>query len=116
MTDDPPSANRALGWYRFVLWCLPWSVAVITWIGVAWLGAKFRGLEQLLSGVWLMGNLAATVGIGALDDRVKSSLLRETRPVNRANVANFVFVQILLVPWFVMAILFSVCALVGSLF
>lgn len=115
MNPEVPPPNRAIGWYRFMLWTLPWSIAVSTWLGTMWLEYRFGGTEGLWFLVWLAVNLTATVGIGVFDERLKASRTGELLPTSRVVVARFVFLQIFIIPWFAMAVLFAACLVVEAI-
>lgn len=114
MNPDLPAQNRAIGWYRFMLWMLPWSIAAPTCFGAVWLESRYGGSGGAWLAGWLVVSLSATAGIGALDDRLKASQKGKVAPVARGNVLRFMFLQIFIIPWFAMAVFFAVCSVMNA--
>ena len=111
-----PPPNRAIGWYRFMLWMMPTCVAITSAIGLGWLVnvLRLRGGELLIL-VWLVFNIAAATGIGIFEAKLE----RSPRPgqvvqPESAKVVKFVMLQFLVVPIMSCVIAFGYC-LVGSL-
>ncbi|MEK7951395.1 hypothetical protein [Luteolibacter soli] len=113
--DGGPPPNRAIGWYRFVLWMMPTCVAITSAIGLGWLAnvTRFRGGDLLVL-VWFVFNIAAATGIGFFEAKLE----RSPRPgraaqSESAKVVKFVSLQFIVVPLMSCVIAFGYCLMGG---
>lgn len=112
MNPDLRPPNRAIGWYRFMLWMMPTCIALTTAFGFEWLSNLLRAPGGFLFDLWCLLNIAATVGIGYFEVKLRNSdpsLRIRTRP----GVIGFFLLQFLIIPAFSSAILFAACLFGG---
>jgi nitrate reductase NapE component len=115
MTPNLPPPNRAIGWYRFMLWVMPTCVAITSAFGLEWLSNHlifFRGDRLLV--VWWVFNIAAAIGIGIFEVKLNRPLpgQQEVR-LDPAKVVKFVVLQFVIVPVLSCVIAFGFCAIAG---
>lgn len=107
MNPNFPPPNRAIGWYRFMLWMMPTCIALATAFGVGWLASGVRSTHDgLLLYGWFFLNILTTLGLGLFEVKLRNShpsLAIETR----LGVARFFMLQFLIVPALSLALLFS---------
>jgi hypothetical protein len=111
MNGEPPPSNRAIGWYRFMLWVMPTCVAIMSIYGFGWLAAEmgFRHFG-LFWGIWWVFNIAAAIGVGIFQAKLESPRWRGRDGRLRASrVANFVMLQFVIVPVLSCVIAFGYC-------
>jgi len=109
MNGNLPPPNRALGWYRFMLWMMPAFVVVVTAWGMEWLSSEMDW-EGYLPGLFcVVVNIATTLGIGFFESQFHRP--PSSRPADAA--AIFTALQILVIPA-VLFVLGFVLALVIS--
>lgn len=113
MNPDPPPPNRAIGWYRFMLWMMPTCIALTTAFGLGWFASLLRPTHDgLLMYGWFFLNILTTLGIGFFEVKLRNSdpsLAIETR----SGVARFFLLQFLIIPAMSFAIFFAACLLAG---
>lgn len=112
MNPDLPPPNRAIGWYRFMLWMMPTCIAVTTVFGFGWIESVVRVPSGLLRDGWFVFNLLAAVGIGCFDAKLGDSQSGASRPT-RTRVVRFVLLQCLIVPSLCFALLCAACLFAG---
>jgi len=100
MNENLPPPNRALGWYRFMLWMMPAFVVIGTGIGLSWLDSLMSSKWEFLPLFLFFLNLGATAGIGFFE----SQLHRPPSPKPAASAARFTALQILILPAELMAV------------
>ena len=112
MNSDLPPPNRAIGWYRFMLWVMPTCVAITTALGIIWLGSAVVRSLQSQTGVlvWFVVNIASTFVIGAFEARFHRAQQGSSKKASLDRVARFVATQILLVPLLTCAVVFALCS------
>lgn len=111
MNPDFPPPNRAIGWYRFMLWMMPTCIALTTAFGLGWLQSVVRIHPDLQIVGWFVVNTLATVGIAIFEAKLRS---RPDLPVSLktdSGVIRFVLLQILIIPAMSFAIFFAACLL-----
>jgi len=94
MNENLPPPNRALAWYRFMLWMMPACVAMMTAYGIGWLIFEMGWRRDLAILLWFMLNIATTIGIGFFESQFHRTSSSE--PANSA--AIFTALQILVIP------------------
>lgn len=96
MDDDLPPPNRAIVWYRVMLWLMPTCIAGTTALGSIWL-AEAMGLRLVLPILlWVALNFATTFALGVFESR-----LHYPPPLHRVDsAANFVYIQFFIVSAF----------------
>ncbi|MCW1925824.1 hypothetical protein OKA05_24915 [Luteolibacter arcticus] len=94
----PP--NRAIGWYRFVLWLMPTCVAITAAIGLAWL----LGVDKLAIVLWLIVTVGSTVAIGMFEARLQVASGRIGAEDQSAAILRFALLQVVLVPVLILGI------------
>jgi hypothetical protein len=116
MATDPnlPPPNRAIGWYRFMLWMMPTAVAITSAIGIGSLSNWMRWRGDLPLLLWFVVNIAAAIGIGIFEVKLE----RPSRPgqvvqPESSKVVKFVMLQFLVVPVMSCVIAFGYCLLGG---
>ena len=100
MNENLPPPNRAIGWYRFMLWLMPAFVVAGTAVGLSWLGSVMPWQWDFLPLFWFFLNLATTAGIGFFE----SQLRRPPSPKPANSAAKFTALQILVVPVVLIAV------------
>ena len=73
MNPDLPPPNRAIGWYRFMLWMMPTCIALTSVFGLGWLTSVIRANGQLMLIGWFAFNLLATLGIGFFEVNLRNT-------------------------------------------
>jgi len=112
MTPDLTPPNRAIGWYRFMLWMMPTCIALTTIFGFAWLSSVVRFPLGLMWTGWFIFNILATLGIGYFEVKLRNSdpsIAIETR----SGVGRFFALQFLIIPALSFALLFAACLFAG---
>ncbi|RYD62703.1 MAG: hypothetical protein EOP83_13920 [Verrucomicrobiaceae bacterium] len=107
---QPP--NRAIEWYRFLLWMMPTCVALTTIVGFAWLVEEL-GFRQsgVVWGCWWVFNIAAAIGAGIFDLKLAHPRWKkEAVRVEPVKVLTFVVLQAFIVPLLGLVIV-AVCSL-----
>ena len=112
----PP--NRAIGWYRFMLWTMPTCIALTTAFGFGWLASNVRiRIDPDLTVIgWFVLNTLSTVGIAIFEAKLRN---RPDHPVSLksdAGVVRFVLLQLLIIPalsFATFAIFFAACLFSG---
>lgn len=111
MNPDIPPPNRAIGWYRFMLWMMPTCIALTSVFGLGWLSATLGPpYDGLMLFAWLLVNIPTTVGIGFFEVKLRNgdpSLRIEIWP----GVIGFFLFQILIIPVISFTIFFAACLL-----
>lgn len=113
MNDGLPPPNRAIGWYRFLLWVMPTCIAITSVFGLGWLAQQlaFRNGDIMVM-VWWGFNLAAVIGVGTFELKFQR---RRDRIAERAGlVMMFVLLQFLIVPVLCCVIAFGFCLVTGA--
>jgi hypothetical protein len=109
MNESLPPPNRAIGWYRFMLWVMPTCVALTTAFGSVWASGMWGVNVDLLVLGWFVLNSLATVGLAVFEAKLRN---RPDGPVSLktdAGVIRFFLLQILIVPSLSLALFFAVC-------
>lgn len=90
MNSEVPPPNRAIGWYRFMLWMMPTCIAITTAVGIDWLADRLRfgGYPSLV--LWFVLNVAATLGVGYFDSGFRQP--PSQKPATAA--ARFLLIQL----------------------
>jgi len=113
MNPDLPPPNRAIGWYRFMLWMMPTCIALTTACGFGWLASAMRlPYHNLMLYAWFFFNIATTVGIGCFEVKLRNSD-PSLRIRTRAGVIGFFLLQFLIIPVFSFVIFFAACLFAG---
>jgi hypothetical protein len=114
MNENLPP-NRAIGWYRFMLWMMPTCVAITSAFGFAWLSdlLRFRAGDLLIA-TWFVLNIAAAIGIGIFQARLGCPNLRhrDGRPTT-GQVVSFVMLQFLIVPVLTFVVGYGCCLMIS---
>jgi hypothetical protein len=94
MIENLPSPNRAIVWYRFLLWLMPACVALTSAVVGTLLASTLGSWTEPFQLTWWAINLASTLGLGTFE-----TLLRppESRDMFESLV-TFVILQFLIVP------------------
>jgi hypothetical protein len=112
MNRDLPPPNRAIGWYRFMLWMMPTCIAITTLFGIAWLASVVQIHTDFWVIVWFIFNILATLGIGYFEVKLRNS--DPSRSIEtRTGVARFFMQQFLIIPALSFALLFAACLFAG---
>ena len=109
MNQDLPPPNRAIGWYRFIVWVMPTCVALTTAPGFIWLNSKLRWNGDLLVLGWFVINTVAIVGLAVFDAKLRN---RPDHPVSLktdAGVVRFFLLQLLIIPLLSIVLPFAAC-------
>ena len=104
-----PPPNRALGWYRFIVWVMPTCVALATGLGCIWLNSVQKWNGDLLVLGWFVINTAAIVGLAGFDAKLRN---RPDHPValkTDEGVVRFFLLQLLIIPLLTFALFFAAC-------
>jgi hypothetical protein len=112
----PPPDNRAIGWYRFMLWMMPTCVAITSAFGIGWLAnlLRLRGGELLIL-VWFVFNIAAAIGVGIFEVKLESPRWRRSDGrLKPSRVLYFVLLQFIIVPVMSCVIAFGFCLVAGA--
>lgn len=109
MSENLPPPNRALGWYRFLLWVMPSCVAITSAVAFSWLAGRIGWQAKPFDGRWLAFNFVATLGIGMFESMRRP---REAREIFMAT-ATFVFLQLFITPTIVVIIMIMWLSIVG---
>jgi magnesium-transporting ATPase (P-type) len=115
MNEIPPPPNRAIGWYRFMLWVMPTCVAITSAFGLGWLAGHLRSLnDNSLIWIWVVLNIVAAIGIGIFQARLESpNLRRRDGSVRPARVVSFVMLQFIIVPVLSFVVGYGCCLMVS---
>lgn len=115
MHQDNPPPNRAIGWYRFMLWLMPTCIALTTAYGFAWLPVgRYLSGDLLVLG-WFVLNALATVGIAIFEAKLRSRPDRPVSLITDAGWIRFFLLQVLIVPALSFALFFALC-LAGGIY
>jgi hypothetical protein len=109
MNEISPPPNRALGWYRFIVWVMPTCVALTTALGCIWLTSQLRWKGDLLVLGWFVVNTLAIVGLAIFDAKLRN---RPDNPVSLktdAVMIRFFLLQLLIIPSLSFALCFAAC-------
>ncbi len=109
MNEELPPPNRAIGWYRFMLWTMPTCVAITTAFGAIWLVSVAKMSSNISVGIWFAVNIASAFAIGTFEARFHRAGQRSSRKASLDRIAGFVAIQILLIPVLTCAIWFAAC-------
>lgn len=82
-----PPPNRAIGWYRFMLWLMPTCVAITTAIGFVWLSSQLRLNGNLMVLGWFVLNILATHCFAVFDAKLRN---RPDHPVSLKTDAGWI--------------------------
>lgn len=103
----PP--NRAIGWYRFMLWMMPTCIALTTAYAFSWLSSVVRVHSNLLVIGWIILNTLATVGIAIFEAKLRNQCDPPVLLEFEFRVILFFFVQLLIIPALSLAIFSAAC-------
>jgi len=107
--------NRAIRWYRFMLWMMPTCIALTTAFLIDWLCREFQiGNRSLPIILWWALNILSTIGIGIFESRFDRTPAHPALSKQTPRALRFVLLQFFIVPLISFAIAFSAC-LVGGL-
>lgn len=105
MNLDLPPPNRAIGWYRLMLWMMPTVIFYTTAIGLSLLGWGWAVRHGRLSygmPICILVTLVSAIVTGILEARLSYQQRRVTPGSRRANVAvdtfHFVAAQVFIIP------------------
>ena len=115
MSPDFPPPNRAIGWYRFMLWSMPTCIALTTAYGFWWLTSvsRFRfDPDPTLIG-WLALNTLSTISIGIFEAKLRNQSEPPSLFESKSRVILFSFLQIFIIPTLSLALLFAACLFAG---
>ncbi len=115
MNPDLPPPNRALGWYRFMLWMMPTCIAITTAFGIDWLGYGLGHRDDLLVVIGFALNLASTIGIGIFESRFHRHWDGSVERPGAAGVVKFVLLQFIIVPVMIWATLIAWVVISGGI-
>jgi hypothetical protein len=63
--DSDPGSNKAVVWFRALLWFMPAAFLLVSMVGISWLGHGVRWIHYpvslALSALWIL-NIAFTIG------------------------------------------------------
>jgi hypothetical protein len=110
MLPEPPPPNRAIGWYRFMLWMMPTCSALTMAVGFIWLTVTQGVNTNLLVLGWFVLNTITTVAIAIFEAKLRS---RPDRPVSLktdAGLIRFFLLQLLIVPVLSISLFVAVCS------
>lgn len=115
MNPDLPPPNRAIGWYRFMLWMMPTCIALTTAYGFWWLTSvsrlRFDPNPTLIG--WFALNTLSTIGIGIFEAKLRNQSESPSLFEFKPRVILFAFLQLFIIPALSFAIFFAACLLAG---
>lgn len=101
--------NRAHAWLRVILWILPTGFAWMSAAGLNMLSVRggFPNLAQLVVPIWIVVNIIFVSGAGWY----RAALLHQVGNVDwrSGRTVEFFAIQLLLIPFFSVIILFAIC-------
>jgi hypothetical protein len=109
MNPDIPPPNRAIGWYRFMLWMMPTCIAITTVFGIDWLSNVLRLGGSLPLILWCFLNIASTIGIGIFESRFDRFPVHPAIGNQMPRALRFVILQFFIVPLVSFAVAFAAC-------
>lgn len=109
MKPDLPPPNRAIGWYRFMLWMMPTCFALTTLFGVGWLNTIVRIDSDLMVIGWFGLNVSSTVGIAVFEAKLRNQSGPPVLLGFKARVILFFLLQLLIIPAMTFTIGFAMC-------
>ena len=105
MNEILPPPNRAIRWYRLMLWMMPTVIFYTIGMGLSMLGSGWALRHGMLSYGMLICSLVilvSAIAIGSLDARLCYQQRRVTPGSRQANVVwdtfHFVVGQVLIIP------------------
>lgn len=115
MNPDLPPPNRAIGWYRFMLWMMPTCIALTTAYGFWWLTSFSRfGFDPDLALIgWLALNTLSTISIGFFEAKLRNQSEPPPLLEFKFRVTLFSFLQLFIIPVVSLALLFAACIFAG---
>jgi hypothetical protein len=115
MNPGFPPPNRAIGWYRFMLWMMPTCIALTTAYGFWWLTSvsRFRFHPDPALIGWMILNALATVGIGIFEARLRDQSEPPMLLGFKSRVILFFFLQLFIIPALSLALFFAACLFAG---
>ena len=110
----PP--NRAIGWYRFMLWMMPTCIALTTAYGfwLLTLVSRFHFDPDFIVIGWFGLNISSTVGIAIFEAKLRNQSEPPMLLGFKARVFLFFLLQILMIPAMSLAIFFTACLVAGN--
>jgi ABC-type enterobactin transport system permease subunit len=111
MNPDLPPPNRAIGWYRFMLWMMPACIAVTTAFGFGWLASalRIRLDRDFMAMGWFAINTLSTIGIAIFEAKLRSQSDAPVLLGFKSRVIGFVLAQLLIIPAVTFTIAFAAC-------
>ena len=105
MNEILPPPNRAIRWYRLMLWMMPTCIFYTMGMGLSMLGSGWALRHGMLSYgvlICILVTLVSAMAIGSLDARLSYQQREVTPGSRRANVAldtfHFVAAQVFIIP------------------
>jgi hypothetical protein len=113
MNPEFPPPNRAIGWYRFMLWMMPTCIALTTAFAIGWLSDVLRIRGGFPVGLWCFLNIATTIGIGIFESRFDRIPAHPALSNQMPRALRFVLLQFFIIPLMSFAIAFAACLFGG---
>lgn len=115
MNPDLPPPNRAIGWYRFMLWMMPTCIALTTAYAFWWLTSvsRFRFDPDLSLIGWFALNTLSTAAIGFFEAKLRNQSEPPSIFEIKPRVILFSFLQVFIIPALSLALLFAACLFAG---
>ncbi|MEK7951397.1 hypothetical protein WKV53_12850 [Luteolibacter sp. Y139] len=94
MSPYLPPPNRAIVWYRRMVWMMPTCVVVTSSVAGMWLAPKFGWWVKLLLWPWWLFNIAFAFALGFFEYKLRPTQVGEAV----GSMVTFVMVQFMFVP------------------
>ncbi|MEO7099619.1 MAG: hypothetical protein ABI162_09685 [Luteolibacter sp.] len=112
MENDPNKIpeNHAQAWLRIILWILPTGFAWMSGVGLSLLAARGGswGAAPVIFPIWIVLNCAFIVGAGRFH-RMLSPQTTNDPEMHLGHVVTFFAVQLLLIPFLSLFVVFVIC-------
>lgn len=106
MSENLPPPNRALEWYRFVLWLMPSCVCIAVFRGIDLIGRQIGLPNRAALALWILATVLSTILLAFFDARLSCC---ERRVATRSPEAE-------IVPNMILFLILQVILIVGGCF
>ena len=114
MENDPNKIpkNRAIAWFRVMLWIVPTGFAWMTGIALGTLSARasYSSIGVICFSMWVVANVGFVVGAGRYHAMLDSRAGNDA-DLRFGRVATFFFLQLLLIPFLSFLLAFAICTI-----
>ena len=107
MTPDQPPPNRAIGWYRMVIWLMPTSVAISCMFAIDWI-RRWTSMElDRAAGISVGLTFFSVIVLGWIEPKFDRRWDGQSERSTPTAVMRFFLLQMIIVPFVLLVVIFG---------